>query len=82
MPLRILKREVESPMQLLFRFTKKVQHAGVLKEARGRRTRKRAVNKTKRRLSALHREGKRAKIALDKKMGVTVEVKKRPSMKF
>ena len=69
-------------MQLLFRFTKKVQHAGVLKEARNRRTRKRAVNKTKRRLSALHREGKRAKIAHDKKMGVTVEVKKRPSMKF
>ena len=69
-------------MQLLFRFTKKVQHSGVLKEARGRRTRKRAVNKTKRRLSALHREVKRTKVEYDRKMGVTIEVKKRPSMKF
>lgn len=69
-------------MQLLFRFTKKVQHSGVLKEARGRRTRKRAINKTKRRLSALHREVKRAKVEHDRKMGVTIETKKRPSMKF
>ena len=82
MSLRIEHREGESPMQLLFRFTKKVQHSGVLKEARGRRTRKRAVNKTKRRLSALHREVKRTKVEHDRKMGVTIEVKKRPSMKF
>jgi len=82
MPLRIAKREGESPMQLLFRFTKKVQHSGVLKEARNRRTHKRVLNKTKRRLSALHREGKRAKIALDKKMGIIPEVKKRPVAKF
>ena len=82
MSLRIEHREGESPMQLLFRFTKKVQHSGVLKEARSRRTQKRAVNKTKRRLSALHREVKRTKVEHDRKMGVTIEVKKRPSMKF
>ncbi len=71
MALRIQSREGESPLSLLFRFTKKVQHSGVLKEARGRRFRKRIPNQNKRRLSALHREVKSAEVARNKKLGIS-----------
>jgi ribosomal protein S21 len=54
----------------LYRFTKKVQQSGVLKEARSRRFRKRVGNKLKRKLSALHREGKRVEIVRKKKLGL------------
>ncbi len=80
MALRIQNREGESPMSLLYRFTKKVQHSGVLKEARSRRTRKRVMNKNKRRLSALHRETKAAEVELSKKMGTYVE--RKPARRF
>ncbi len=76
MALRIQNREGESPMSLLYRFTKKVQHSGVLKEARNRRTRKRVMNKNKRRLSALHREQKSAKVEHQKKMGTFNDTRK------
>lgn len=70
MAVSIQHKEGESPTSLLYRFTKKVQHSGVLKEARGRRFRKRVMNKTKRRSSALHRERKKRDIDLKKKMGL------------
>lgn len=70
MALSIQHREGESGTALLYRFTKKIQHSGILKEARGRRFRKRAVNKKKRRISALHRETKKREIELKKKLGL------------
>lgn len=70
MIVHIQKREGESPMSLLYRFTKKVQQSGVLKEARKRRFHHRTVNKTKRRSSALHRETKKREIEHAKKMGL------------
>lgn len=81
MPLRIQNREGESPMSLLYRFTKKVQHSGVLKEARGRRFRKRVMNKNKRRASALHREGKAAEVAKNKKLGI-FDAERKPARRF
>lgn len=81
MPLRIQNKEGESPMSLLYRFTKKVQHSGVLKEARGRRFRKRVMNKNKRRASALHREEKAAEVVKKKKMG-TFDVERKPARRF
>lgn len=70
MIVHIERREGESPTSLLYRFTKKIQHSGVLKEARGRRFRKRVMNKNKRRSSALHRETKRREVEHAKKMGL------------
>ena len=70
MALQVARREGESPTSLLYRFTKKIQHSGVLKEARGRRFRKRVENKNKRRSSALHREHKRKEIGRLKKLGL------------
>jgi len=70
MALNVQHREGESGTALLYRFTKKVQHSGILKEARGRRFRKRVVNRNKRRISALHRETKKAEIELKKKLGL------------
>ena len=81
MALRIQNREGESPMSLLYRFTKKVQHSGVLKEARGRRTRKRVINKNKRRLAALHRVEKSAEVEHKKKMG-TFDDKRKTARRF
>ena len=68
-------------MSLLYRFTKKVQHSGVLKEARGRRTRKRVINKNKRRLAALHRVEKSAEVEHKKKMG-TFDDKRKTARRF
>jgi len=63
------KREGESPTALVYRFSKKVQRSGVLREARSRRFHSRKVNKNMRRKSALHREKKSKQIEKAKKMG-------------
>jgi len=65
----VKKREGESGTALVYRFTKKVQRSGVLREARKRRFHKRKENKNKRRKSALHREKRRVEIEKSKKMG-------------
>lgn len=64
MGITIRKKEGESPNSLVFRFTKKVQQSGVLREVRRRRFTKRLISKNKRRMSALHKRDK--KIAFDK----------------
>lgn len=57
-------------MALVYRFTKKVQQSGVLKEARRRRFHRRQPNRAKRLVSALHRETKRREIEKQKKLGL------------
>jgi ribosomal protein S21 len=69
----IKKREGESVSSLIYRFTKKVQHSGVLREVKRRRFRARAVSRVKRKSSALHRVTKRAEIERSKKLGITIE---------
>ena len=67
--LQINKKEGESSASLLYRFTKKVQQSGVLRESKKRRFRSRTPNRLKRKLSALHREVKKKEMELARKMG-------------
>ena len=69
----INKKEGESPNAVVYRFIKKVQQSGVLREAKSRRFTTRGVNKNKRRKSALHKAEKRATFERDRKLGKVVE---------
>jgi len=57
-------------MSLIYRFTRRTQQSGVLREARKRRFRSRSTSRIKRKLSALHREVKRKEFVKAKKLGV------------
>jgi len=69
MAVGVKKREGESPNALAYRFSKKVQQSGVLRESRRRRFHMRPENRNKRRLSALRREEKRKEVEKAKKLG-------------
>lgn len=69
MSIEVRRKEGESAGTLIYRFTKKIQQSGVLKEAKRRRFHRRAINRSKRRLSALHRETKKKEIERAKKLG-------------
>ena len=68
--LQVSKKEGESPSSLLYRFTKRIQQSGILKEARHRRFHDRPTNRTKRRLSALHRQTKLKEVQKARKLGL------------
>ena len=68
--IEVRKKEGESSNALLFRFSKKVKRSGILKEAKKRRFRKRKVSQRQRRLSAQHRETKKAEVERLKKLGL------------
>lgn len=68
--MQVNKKEGESSASLLYRFTKKIQQSGVLREAKKRRFRRRIPNRLKVKLSALHREAKKKEIAINKKLGL------------
>lgn len=70
MAIEVRKKENESPNSLIFRFLKKVQQSGVLREAKKRRFRSRSANDTKRRVSALHRVAKKKEVDRQKKLGL------------
>ena len=70
MAVEVRKREGESPNSILFSFTKKVKRSGILKEARARKFHKRPVSRIKRKLSAIHRDVKRAEVERMKKLGL------------
>lgn len=57
---------------LLYRFSKKIQHSGVLREAKKRRFYHRNINRNKRRVSALYRVEKALEIQKTKKLGMEV----------
>ncbi|OGY62424.1 MAG: hypothetical protein A3G58_00300 [Candidatus Colwellbacteria bacterium RIFCSPLOWO2_12_FULL_46_17] len=69
MAVTVKKREGESPTALVYRFSKKVQRSGLLREARKKRFHVRKTNKNMRRKSALHKERKSAEIEKAKKSG-------------
>jgi hypothetical protein len=71
--MEIRKREGESSTSLIYRFTKRVQQSGVLREAKKRRFRTRTESRIKRKLSALHRVEKKKKFERAKKMGISVQ---------
>ena len=72
----INKKEGESANAIVYRFIKKVQQSGVLREAKSRRFTKRGVNKNKRRQSALHKAEMKEKFEKDRKLGKVVERKR------
>lgn len=67
--MELKRREGESVSAFLYRFSKKMQQSGILKEAKKRRSRPRVVNKNKRRIAAIYREDKKAEIETAKKLG-------------
>ena len=70
MAIEVKKREGESANALLYRFTKRVQQSGVLREAKKRRFHKRGTNRLKMKLSALHRAEKLREFKRAKKLGL------------
>lgn len=69
MALEVKKREGETPASFLFRFNKRVQRSGLVKEVRKRQFHNRSANKTKRRSAALYRNTKQRSIAKERKYG-------------
>ncbi len=68
--MEVKRREGETPSAFLYRFTKKVKHSGVLREMKKRQHAKRPVSKRSRRLSAIHREGKKLEVVKARKLGL------------
>ncbi len=69
MSIEVRKKDGESIGALMFRFTKKMQQSGVLREAKKRRFSGRAINRNKRRVSSIHREVKKKEVERARKMG-------------
>ncbi len=67
--MEVRKKEGENPNSLIFRFLKRIQQTGVLRESKKRRFRARPINRLKRKLSALHREQKKVEYEKAKKLG-------------
>lgn len=67
--MEVRKREGENTNSLIYRFIKRVQQTGVLREAKKRRFYDRTQNRLKRKLSALHREVKKKEMERLKKLG-------------
>jgi len=70
MSIKVKKRGGESTSSFIYRFSKRVQRAGILKEAKKRRFYKRSANKTKQKSSALYRVGKKKEVDRLRKLGL------------
>ena len=66
----VKRKEGESSASFLYRFSKKIQQSGVLKETKKRRFHGRPRSRRQRLLSALHRETKKKEIGRLKKLGL------------
>ena len=69
--MEVKRREGESIGSFLYRFTKKMQRSGILREAKKRRFFERPISKRKRRLSAIHRDNKKKQMERMRKLGKT-----------
>jgi ribosomal protein S21 len=70
MAIEVRKKEGESGLSILYSFTRKVKRSGIVKEVRHRKFHSRTTSRVKRRLSAIHREEKRADVERQKKLGI------------
>ena len=68
--MEVRKREGESSSSLIYRFTRRAQQTGVIREAKKRRFHKRPISRAKRRSSALHRVHRRVEFQRAKKLGI------------
>ncbi len=67
--MEVKRREGESIGSFIYRFTKKIQRSGILREAKKRRFFERPVSKRRRRLSAIYCEKKRLEREKLRKLG-------------
>jgi ribosomal protein S21 len=67
--MEIKRRQGESISAFLYRFSKKIQQSGVLREAKKRKFHGRTISRTKRKASAMHREFKKREFEKAKKSG-------------
>lgn len=72
MPIDVKRREGESMNAFLYRFNKKVQHSGLVKERRKRQFYTRTKNRAKRRTATLYRLTRQSGIAKARKLGRAV----------
>lgn len=70
MPVKVIKKEGESASSLMYRFTKKIQQGGILREAKKRRFSSRSMNRNKRRALALKREFKKVELEDKRRWGL------------
>lgn len=68
--INVRKKEGETSNALFYRFSKKIQRSGVLREAKKRIFHKRNENRLKRKLSAIYKFEKQKEVAKNKKMGL------------
>ncbi|MBI2592735.1 MAG: 30S ribosomal protein S21 [Candidatus Colwellbacteria bacterium] len=66
----VRRKEGESPNSLIYRFSKKMQQSGILKEAKRRRFVKRNPSRAKVRASAMRRVRKTIEVEKLRKMGL------------
>ena len=71
--MEIKKKENEAVGSLIFRFNKKIQQSGTMKEYRKRRFRTRPVSRIKLKLSALYKNEKAQEVARLKKLGKLIK---------
>lgn len=69
MAIEVKKREGESVSSFLYRFNKRIQHSGLIREVKKRQFRDRTENRRRRRLGALHRLKREEQYARLKKHG-------------
>jgi ribosomal protein S21 len=69
MPIHVQRREGENTNAFLYRFNKKIQHSGLVKESKKRQFFARAVNRSKRRTASLYRLTKQTAITRERKLG-------------
>jgi len=67
--MEVKRKEGEATSSLMYRFTKRVQQSGVLRETKKRRFYDRPQSKIKRRASALYRSKREVEIKRLKKLG-------------
>lgn len=70
--MQVKKREGESTSSMIYRFTKRTQQSGILREAKKRRYFKRPISRLKRRVSALVKAKKKVEVEKAKKLGLTI----------
>ncbi len=69
--MEIRKRKNESVGTFLYRFNKRVQQSGILKEVKKRKAVTRPQNRRKRRISAIYRYRREKEIKRSRKLGYT-----------
>lgn len=67
--MEVIRKEGEAASSLVYRFTKRVQHSGLLKEAKKRRFYNRPQSRIKRKLSAIYKDKREKEMKRLKKMG-------------